>query len=230
MGTEQRHEAGSGDGGINSTPDPRNAWWFKQPAAIDRFTGWLVLWTAFLFAANVVTNVFIWQQWKVANASQVDTREQLRAVVTYQLMNEFVVNDKDGKPIAYAFQAQFYNSGGTRTAFFRPWVSIHYFDNEVPNNLDLTKPWSKFEPTSTILGGNSVSQMQPVTITANEADKVRQKQGVALIWGHADYADIFQPNKIHLIDFCLTLESITTIDGKSVLQPVPYKPECNINK
>jgi len=56
---------------------------------------------------------------------------------------------------------------------------------------------------------------------------VSQKQGIALIWGHADWADIFEPNKIHPISFCMRFETISTIGGPAALKPVPYQADCN---
>jgi hypothetical protein len=86
-----------------------------------RWTRAVAWFTGLLFLANVVSNFFIFQQWKVANDAQVDTREQLRAVVTLRNMQEVLVNGKDGKIIAYAFTPVFFNSGGTRTSQFKAW-------------------------------------------------------------------------------------------------------------
>ena len=151
----------------------------EQPPADSRLDQEMVRWTRavaiftfFLVATSVVSDWFIFQQWSVANKAQTDTREQLRAVVTYQLMNEFVINDKDGKPLAYAVQPQYVNSGGTRTATFIAWQSIHYFEQGIPNNLDLSKPYDKIELTNQVIAANTGSNLQPVTLSAVDADKV----------------------------------------------------------
>src|ERR1700722_17563379 len=34
-------------------PPEKRFWWFNQPVPIDRFTGWLVAWTALLFLATI---------------------------------------------------------------------------------------------------------------------------------------------------------------------------------
>lgn len=34
-------------------PPEKRFWWFNQPVPIDRFTGWLVAWTALLFVATI---------------------------------------------------------------------------------------------------------------------------------------------------------------------------------
>ena len=35
--------------------EAQNRWWFNQPQPIDRFTGWLVAWTALLFIASIAS-------------------------------------------------------------------------------------------------------------------------------------------------------------------------------
>jgi hypothetical protein len=193
-----------------------------------RWTGAVALFTFMLFAANIVSNFFIYQQWRVANDAQTDTRAQLRAVVTLQGINANILNDKDGKLLAYAFQPVFVNSGGTRTAVFSAWQSIHYFEKDVPNNADFSKPYEKIDLGSgSVLGANGTSILQPVTLSADEVNKVIQRQGLALIWGHVEWADIFDPGKVHPINFCMTLEPVAAIGGPVVLRTVPYKAECN---
>lgn len=187
----------------------------------------VAIFTFCLVATSAVSDWFIFQQWSVANKAQTDTREQLRAVVGGPTFNEFIINDKDGKPLAYAFQPQYFNSGGTRTGVFRGWQSIHPFEGEVPNNLDFSRPLSSIDIPDGVIPANSPSNVQPVTLSADDVTKVVQKQETALIWGHADWADIFEPNKVHHIGFCMKLESISLIGGPQGLKPVPYRPDCN---
>jgi hypothetical protein len=153
----------------------------------------------------------------------------LRAFVNIVGVNQAIVPDKDNKPAFYFFQPVFQNYGSTRTATFTAWASIKYFDGGVPNNQDLTKPFSKINPSNTIIGQNGIYPMQPVDITAEEQGKIIAKQGVGLLWGHADFADIFNPATIHPISFCYLLNPIQATNGQIVLQPIPYRPECNSN-
>jgi hypothetical protein len=196
----------------------------RQMVKWTRVVGWF---TALLFIANAIGLFFIWAQWNVASKSQIDVREQLRAAVTYQQLAEIMYSDATGKVTAYGFQPQFINSGGTRTGVFRPWYSIKYFDKEVPYNMDFSKPIERVDIVDAVLPANGTSQLTIVSLGAEYIDKIAKKDGVGLIWGHVDWADIFEPKKIHSIDICLLLESITTVDGKTALRPVPYKPECN---
>jgi hypothetical protein len=195
-----------------------------------QWTRAVAIFTFFLVLASAVSDWFIYRQYKVANDAQFDTREQLRAVVTFQLMNEFIQADKDGKILSYAFQPQFFNSGGTRAAKFIPWGSVKYFDGDIPNSLDLTKPWFKIDLVESVIGANSTGAIQPVTLNPEEASNVSDKKGAVLIWGQATYVDIFQPENAHLISYCYKLISVQSTEGKLVLQPVAYKPECNYSK
>jgi hypothetical protein len=66
----------------------------KWTRAVAGFTG-------LLFLANVVANFFIYQQWRVANEAQVDTRSQLRAFVKFTGGSIIITNDKYGNPTFY---------------------------------------------------------------------------------------------------------------------------------
>lgn len=213
--------------GSNNTSTSKKLWWYEQPAPIDRFTGWLVLWTALLFAANLAALFFIGQQWKVSSDAQTDTRQQLRAVVTLQGVNEQTAADKDGKISYYAFSPILQNTGGTRTARFSSWDSIKYFEGAVPNNIDFSKPFISIDIVQSVIAGGGIVQQQPITITAADGENITQNKGVGLLWGHAEYADIFSPTVAHNIWYCYKLVSVTTTDGKTVFQTAPYKNDCN---
>ena len=134
--------------------------------------------------------------------------------MTLQTINEVVNGGKDGKSLAYVFIPQFYNSDGTRTAHFAGWVSVHYFPDKIPNNIDLTKPFEKVQLSDSVIGPNSPYPFAPVTLKGEEIDKVLNGEGVALIWGRVDWSDIFEPNKQQTISFCRLLKPARTTDGK----------------
>ena len=48
-----RKAAREGRSSEHQQPPKKEPWWFNQPLPIDRFTGWLVAWTALLFIATV---------------------------------------------------------------------------------------------------------------------------------------------------------------------------------
>jgi hypothetical protein len=41
-------------------PPKKDVWWFREPLPIDRFTGWLVAFTALLFIATIVNAIVLW--------------------------------------------------------------------------------------------------------------------------------------------------------------------------
>jgi hypothetical protein len=128
-----------------------------------------------LFLASAVSDWFVYGQYRVLNEQQRDTREQLRASVTQQAINEVLYADRDGKVTGYVFIPQFYNSGGTRTAHFNGWVSVKYFEEKVPNNIDLNKPYEKVDFRDVVIGPNSPLQLAAVTLTPDEIAKVQRK-------------------------------------------------------
>src|SRR6185312_7621395 len=133
---------------------------------------------------------------------------------------------KDNKIIYYAFAPQFQNYGGTRTSLFHAWASVHYFGT-VPNNIDLTRPYDKVDNVEQVIAPNSFVQIGPVGIGGDDLEKALAADGFSLLWGHADYADIFSPATIHHISFCVALRPVHTSDGKTVLGVSPYRPDCN---
>lgn len=214
------------------------------PSQLDRdmvkWTRAVAWFTGLLFVANAVGLFFIWQQWRVANASQVDTREQLRAVVTYEGATFVALPDKDGKVVAWDAIANFHNFGATRTASFQGWVSIKYFDGAVPNNIDVNKPYLQVEIGNVVIGPNSPYQIG-AAVPAEDVQKAIDKKGVILFWGFGQYSDIFDPPNIKPIHFCLLITPLVPLQRQEgqggqgdqrhiAFQPAPYRPDCNTSK
>ena len=76
-----------------------------------------------------------------------------------------------------------------------------------------------------VIGADRPHQLGPLIFTTDEIDKVQSKEGVALIWGHADWSDIFQPSKRQKISFCFSLNPAKSIDGKTIVLPVRYRTD-----
>ena len=57
MGAREQYEANKR---AEETKVDKKKWWFKQTAPIDRFTGWLVAWTALLFIATVLNAAILY--------------------------------------------------------------------------------------------------------------------------------------------------------------------------
>ena len=90
----------------NAPKIPRIGIWFYRTRAVAVFTGSSCLSPVLsaIFSSTVSTDV--------VNDQLADSREQLRASVTFQTINEVVYTDKEGKITAYVFIPQFYNSRG----------------------------------------------------------------------------------------------------------------------
>jgi hypothetical protein len=58
MGAKEQDEANDR---ADDTKVDKKKWWFKQREPIDRFTGWLVAWTALLFIATIVSAGILWK-------------------------------------------------------------------------------------------------------------------------------------------------------------------------
>jgi hypothetical protein len=193
---------------------------------VAAFTFVLAAATIILAVATIVSTYFILGQWKAAVDAQADSREQLRAYVTFSGGVQ-ITNDKEGKSINYIFAPQFRNWGATRTSKFSAWASLKYFPGDVPNNQDLTKPFDRIETQNTIIGANGVAQLL-VSLSSDEAIQAKNGKGVVIIWGRGDWADIYNPNAVYHVNFCLTLKPISSDgDNHIVFQPILYKAECN---
>jgi hypothetical protein len=200
----------------------------KNEAMMALWTRRVGQFTLLLVIVTGISDFFIFKQWRIATEQMQDTREQLKAYIAPPNVGGITQNDKDGKPIIYAFFTRFQNSGGTRTANMRAWASVHYFEGTVPNSHDTSKPWNAIPVTPTItIGGNSGISLSPVTITPDEARHALNKDGVVLLWGYAEYANVFEPIKMHHIRFCYLMNAATDASGNIGFQQQPYKDECN---
>jgi hypothetical protein len=199
--------------------------------AMVRWTRAVAIFTLLLVLTSAITDVFIYLQLKIASDAQVDSRSQLRAWVTFQGATVLVTNDKDNKPAFYSIVPTFQNFGGTRTARFNGWTNIQFFEGDVPNNVDLTKPRLKIDTADTVIGPNSIYQLAPITFTANEVDRADKKESTLLMWGRAQWSDVFEPSVSHDISVCIVFTPTSkTTNGQVALQAVPYRTDCQFNR
>jgi hypothetical protein len=192
-----------------------------------KWTRLLAIFTLLLFVASAAADFLIFGQLWASNEDRASSREQLRAVVALDPLVSIVANDKDGKPLARAFQLQFRNLGGTRTASFTAWVSVQYFDGQVPNNVDLSKPVQKVDVAQSAIGPGAILPLAPVTVTEDQAEKAIAKKGVILLWGAAEYADVFDAKHSRHITYCYVMNAVPAVDGSEQLVPSPYLNDCN---
>lgn len=190
----------------------------REQQEIDRamatWTGWVALFTGCLFFASIVSNLFIFLQYNTAANAQVDTREQLRAVIS-NTANVIAIPDSLDLPGALvSVNPIFQNFGGTRTDRFRAFASLKYFDGAIPNNLDLSKPYLDFKAGETVIGPNSPYSGFAVSIAADDVKKAKDGAGQILYWGEAEYSDIFNKAISHHLRYCTQLKVSTAANGK----------------
>jgi hypothetical protein len=144
----------------------------KWTRAVAVYTLLLAIFTALLAVASIISNYFIYQQYRVANDAQIDNREQLRAVISQRGGEALAIYGPDGKLEGMRFIAHFHNTGGTRTAWFQAWMSAHYFDGpRPPDNLDLSKPFYQVDLSKTIIPANEQFNLGAVGISEDDAKK-----------------------------------------------------------
>jgi hypothetical protein len=192
-----------------------------------KWTRAVAVFTFFLVIVSAVSDFFIFQQWKVASDAQSDTRIQLKAVVVANNAVQTVIKDTQGKPTLYIVLMNFQNVGSTRTERFNAWMSLHYFDGDIPNNIDFSKPWSKVDAADTVIGPNS-SYPLVTAISADDVAKASAGSGKIALWGHAEYSDVFEPKVSQPIRLCYLLNATMSPNSPDiVLLPVPYRNDCN---
>jgi hypothetical protein len=89
--------------------------------------------------------------------------------------------------------------------------------------------------------------MPAITVAFDEVSKTAGKEGSIVMWGHAEWADIFAPEQVRTIDFCEaanpapavaigssavqgSTSAPTTTEGVFVFRPTPFKPDCNASR
>jgi hypothetical protein len=192
-----------------------------------KWTSVVAIFTGFLVIASLATNFFIYKQWQSSIDAQADTREPLKAVVAQSGVNVIPANFQDGKPTAYAFFFLFQNLGGTRTEKFNCWASIHYFPGSVPNSHDFSKPYDKIDTNNMIIPAGGAIQLSPVALSSSEVENLRSNAGVAVVWGHAEWSDIFHPQATHSIEFCQYITPQVVQGGVAGFKTSPVKGDCN---
>lgn len=85
MGAEEENKAGQAaqesGGGEQQQSVQKRLWWFEQPIPIDRFTGWLVTWTALLFTATVINAVVLYKTDLTFHDTLIEARKSADAAI-----------------------------------------------------------------------------------------------------------------------------------------------------
>jgi len=216
---------------------------------------WMVIWTCVvaiftvcLFFTSAISDYFIWRQNVDSASSKAATEEQLRAFLSLTSITSFPAVTLDGKGTV-GFFLQIQNIGNTRTAWAHGWASVHYFPDKVPNNFDVSKPYDQVDlGADSVVAPNGTLPVGPVGVSNEEVEAAQAGHGVIVLWGHADYATIFNPTVALPLNFCVEFIPLSTartqiVSGKpgdsspAPRQPVgiagqvqPLRSDCNYSK
>lgn len=197
--------------------------------SMAKWTMMVAVFTGALVLTAGIQNLFIYLQWYTAATVQQETREQQRAVVTNPGTLVVLPEEPEKAGSLVVAVPTFQNFGTTRTSHFKAVINLKYFDGGIPNNLDVTKPYLPVESADVIVAPGSVFQGIQVAMPGEDLIKARDQHGQILFWGTAEYADIFEPKKIHHISMCTIIKPQPIGNGKLGVQPIPYRADCNSN-
>ena len=127
MGAEKNNKPADGEAKPakaedDSKPQP---WWFSQPNPIDRFTGWLVIWTFFLSVGTFGLAIVAVLQWRELHKTDETLRDTLLASQRAWLapFNAVVIGDfESGKESR--FQVSYRNVGREPASNIKRALSI----------------------------------------------------------------------------------------------------------
>jgi len=185
----------------------------NQQAKLDRdMVGWtraVAVFTGLLFIASAFSDYFIWAELRDTQTEHLLTREQLRASLALLGVGEAPAIDQKLGRLTLGFVVNFQNIGGTRTSWTHGWASVQYFPDKIPNNLDVSKPYEDVgPPTNNVTAANgrfsiAVGLKHEDLHSINTSDK-----GIILLWGRAEYATIYSPNKGLPVAFCYIMNPV----------------------
>jgi hypothetical protein len=79
MGAKENYEARKAAEKAKREARKNRRWWFNQSVPIDRFTGWLVTWTALLFIATVINAGVLWKTDNTLHDTLLETKKSADA-------------------------------------------------------------------------------------------------------------------------------------------------------
>jgi len=163
MGAEENQEASQSAGETGETENQRKRWWFQHSAPIDRFTGWLVAWTALLFVATIISAGILF----ITDHTLKETLEETRRAV--------VASEKSAKATEDSVKL----AADTARRQLRAYVAVTGQDLECANCV--TKGSTIYPPK----GGPDASEINVImrvkNFGATPAYQVRSCRGTLLV-------------------------------------------------
>jgi hypothetical protein len=196
MGAKEQYEANKR---AYETKEDKKKWWFKQREPIDRFTGWLVVWTALLFIATVGSVV-------VLHSTDEKIKESYAAVQRPFITAKEILIDPNMMPGYWTFGVRFENSGSTPTSEMEFITTSSQNSPSDPEEAfqNPSLSWSKFPG---LLGPKAQdipvgSQSGILIKTLEEMAKSRTNYYIS---GTVHYRDLFKDSAEHVTKFCFAV-------------------------
>lgn len=253
MGTIEEYKARNRDRDARRAekekPPEKRRWWFNQPIPIDRFTGWLVAWTALLFCATV-SNVIVINQTDEKIGGQLSAmNEQVKEAKNQRLLlieqtranfrrnaptiERFEPRQPDGttKLIGYLITPRWTNVGSTSAQAVLGWYGLQVFDATFDAAIlkdrkcpPISAPDVPAKSTA-VAQGSSLAQGAQLLLYKDALAAANQSKFI-LLSGHFQYRDVYYPTTSeHHEDWCIHLFP-NDLD-KSIFSPFEVEDEAD---
>jgi hypothetical protein len=149
----------------------------------------------------------------VEEASRIVDSTMIATQRAYVVFREFQVNVTRLSAIediqSCTIQPIWENAGTTPTRNGRAHVNWRYFERAIPNDFDLADfdemgnrvvSYDSYLPL--VIGPRGTSFSPVIVIEGSTIRNVRELQGRVLIWGWAEYDDVFEGSRRHRTEFC----------------------------
>ncbi|MDQ2955295.1 MAG: hypothetical protein M3R18_10285 [Pseudomonadota bacterium] len=155
--------------------------------------------------------------WRILHATERSAHIANQALVAaqraYVVFKEFNVNVTRVPPLDEishcTIQPVWENSGTTPTRNGRTYVNWRYFPGSIPSDFDFAdfdemgnRILAYESYSALVMGPKSKSFSPAIAIDASTVRMVRELEGRVLIWGWAEYDDIFEDSTRHRTEFC----------------------------
>ena len=146
-------------------------------------------------------------------STEVANQALVAAQRAYVVFREFNVSATRAPPLDEishcTIQPVWENSGTTPTRNGRTYVNWRYFPGSIPSDFDFAdfdemgnRILAYESYSALVMGPKSRSFSPAIAIDASTVRMVRELEGRVLIWGWAEYDDIFDDSPRHRTEFC----------------------------
>ena len=141
-----------------------------------------------------------------------------RAYVTAKQFLQGPSRDDKQKLLGWLFQVVWENSGATPTTGFRYRATIRTFENRIPADFDYAPPTATSFAGGE-LGSGSSTASGTVFLAQKEIASMKNGTRKAILYGEAQYSDVFEQAATRNTRFCVELVVIGEANGA---HPTPF--------